>query len=220
MQKRDYIPTMFGELASFLTNLLNLVSAAQSRLGISAAALAALQTAINEFLAANAIADHPSATNVDRQNRKDAAEVAKAVTRDFVNLNLRFNHAVTNGDRQDMGLTIPDHNPTPVPKPTTIPEAKVRLTGQAVIEIHFRDEGADNKSKPAGVHGAEIAWAILDTPPVNWDELIHSSFATHTPLELTFLGEQRGKTLYFALRWESTRGEKGKWSPIQNAIIP
>jgi hypothetical protein len=70
------------------------------------------------------------------------------------------------------------------------------------------------------VHGAEIAWAILDTPPVNWDALTHSSFDTHTPFRLTFGGDQRGKTLYFALRWENTTGEKGPWNEIQNAIIP
>jgi hypothetical protein len=31
---------------------------------------------------------------------------------------------------------------------------------------------------------------------------------------------QRGKTVYFALRWENTRGEKGPWSEIMSAIIP
>jgi hypothetical protein len=35
-----------------------------------------------------------------------------------------------------------------------------------------------------------------------------------------FENDQRGKTVYFALRWENTRGEKGPWSAIQIAIIP
>jgi hypothetical protein len=66
----------------------------------------------------------------------------------------------------------------------------------------------------------ELAWAILPAPTVDWKELIHSSFDTHTPLRLTFDGTERGKTVYFALRWENTRGEKGPWSEIMSAIIP
>jgi hypothetical protein len=89
-----------------------------------------------------------------------------------------------------------------------------------VVEIHFRDADSDRKAKPAGVHGVEVAWAVLDATPENWEELTHSSFDTHTPLVLSFERDQRGKTLYFALRWENTTGEKGHWSDIQSAIIP
>ena len=219
MATSDYLPSTYVALASFLTNLLNLVSAAQSRLGIDAAKLAALQTAINAYLAAYAIADHPSATNVDRLARKNRAEEAKTATRHFVNSELRYNDALTDEDRLDMGLRIPDTEPTPVPKPTTTPEAKVYHTAPAVVEIRFHDNETTNKAKPAGVHGAEVRWAILDTEPVDWDELNHSSFVTHSPLELTFHGQDLGKTLYFALRWESTRGEKGPWMMIQKTII-
>jgi hypothetical protein len=44
--------------------------------------------------------------------------------------------------------------------------------------------------------------------------------ATRTSLTLEFDEPDRGKTVYFCLRWENTRGQKGPWSPIQKAIIP
>jgi hypothetical protein len=75
-------------------------------------------------------------------------------------------------------------------------------------------------AKPEGQHGVEVRWAILDEPPTTVEELIHSSFITHSPLILTFDENQRGKKVYFCLRWENTRGEKGPWSDIFNAIIP
>jgi hypothetical protein len=134
---------------------------------------------------------------------------------------LKENPIVTNADLVSMGL--PERNSsgrTPTPVPSTVPESEVRLPSPAVVEIHFRDSGADSKGKPAGVHGAEIAWALLDTPPTGWTQLINSSFDTHTPFNLSFAGEERGKHLYFALRWENTRGEKGPWSAIQNVIVP
>jgi hypothetical protein len=61
---------------------------------------------------------------------------------------------------------------------------------------------------------------VSEVAPSRWEDLRHSAFDTHTPLTLSFESDQRGKTLYFALRWENTRGEKGKYSPIASAIIP
>jgi hypothetical protein len=45
-------------------------------------------------------------------------------------------------------------------------------------------------------------------------------FDTKTPVKLSFSGDQRGKTIYFALRWENNVGEKCPCSEIFNAIIP
>jgi hypothetical protein len=50
--------------------------------------------------------------------------------------------------------------------------------------------------------------------------LIRSAFDTRTPFTLEFEGHERGKTVYFCLCWENTRGEKGHWSEIQSAVIP
>jgi hypothetical protein len=134
---------------------------------------------------------------------------------------LKDSPIVTDADLVAMGM--PPHSSgghTPAPVPTTIPEAEVLLPAPGVVEVHFHDSGAENKAKPAGVHGAEIAWAVLDEPPVEWAQLIHSSFDTHTPFTLSFEGNDRARHLYFALRWENTRGDKGPWSAIQDVVIP
>lgn len=134
---------------------------------------------------------------------------------------LKKNPIVTDVDLVAMGLPERGRKRrTPMHPPTTVPTAGVHLPSPGVVEIHFRDSGAGGKAKPAGIHGAEIVWAILETIPVDWTELIHSSFDTNTPLTLTFDGDKRGKHLYFALRWENTRGEKGHWSAIQSVVIP
>ncbi|MDR0725581.1 MAG: hypothetical protein LBF59_06205, partial [Prevotellaceae bacterium] len=76
------------------------------------------------------------------------------------------------------------------------------------------------KAKPAGVHGFEFAWGIFETPPEDWGELTRSSFSTKTPLRITFSGHDRGKTLFFATRWENKRGVKGPWTDIDSTMIP
>lgn len=151
----------------------------------------------------------------------DAETAFKPLYRQLYTGFLKGNPFVTDADLVAMGLPQRSSGGhTPVPVPTTVPETEVRLPAPATVEIHFRDEGERGFAKPKGVHGAEICWAILDAPPAHWKDLTNSSFDTHTPLRIEFDIAERGKTLYFVIRWENTRGEKGPWSEIQMAIIP
>ncbi|GHV50747.1 hypothetical protein FACS1894181_11710 [Bacteroidia bacterium] len=128
---------------------------------------------------------------------------------------------VTDTDLAEMMFPVPHRTRTPAPVPASFPEGSVTHPAPATVVISFRDSESKKVRKPAGVHGAEIAWAILDEAPQgqDWAKLTHSSFDTASPFTLTFTGPERGKELYFALRWENTRGEKGPWSDIQQTII-
>ena len=135
---------------------------------------------------------------------------------------LKGSPLVTDVDLDAMGL--PKHSSggkTPAPVATTYPDFDIDSGTIRRLTIHFFDQGSKkSKAKPKGQHGSEIKWAILSAPPVDVADLIHSSFDTHTPFTLEFEGHERGKTVYFCLCWENTRGEKGPWSEIQSAIIP
>lgn len=160
-------------------------------------------------------------TTVKTATLVDAEEAFKPLYRQLYTGFLKESPLVTDADLVAMGL--PEHSSsghTPAPVPLTTPEAEIILPSPGVVEIHFRDAGSEHVAKPKGVHGAEIAWEILDTSPENWKQLTNSSFDTHTPFRLSFEGEERGKKLYFSLRWENTRGEKGPWSSILEAIVP
>jgi hypothetical protein len=112
-----------------------------------------------------------------------------------------------------------EHKPAPVP--TTLVDCEVELSGPGVIVLHWFNKGSSRgKAKPYGMHGVEIRIAILDRPPLDWSELTDSRFDTRSPFKLIFSGEDRGKVLYFALRWENTTGVKGDWSEIYSVRIP
>jgi hypothetical protein len=51
-------------------------------------------------------------------------------------------------------------------------------------------------------------------------EHANANMATWNLVTLEFEEEARGKTVWFCLRWENTRGEKGPWSEFLNAIVP
>jgi hypothetical protein len=160
-------------------------------------------------------------TSVNIKEKNTAKKVLKTHIRLSTGDYLMRNHLLTDADRDMLGLPIRKTTRTPAPVAETYPDFNIDSSMLRRLSIHFYEKDGDHKkAKPAGQHGAEIAWAISDTLPASLNDLTHSSFDTRTPLTLEFDEPDRGKTVYFALRWENTRGLKGPWSPIQKAIIP
>jgi hypothetical protein len=221
MRNSDFLPRPDRKFLSWVINFLKYLMGRLERFNFPQDLFQKLEQAKNVFAQALELSEEPTThTKVTIQEKNDARKALETTLRQAIAEYLTHNHLLTDGDRQLLGLPVHKTTHTPVPAPTTVPEAEVALPSPAVVEIHFRDAESEHKAKPTGVHGAEIAWAILDTPTTDWALLTHSSFDTHTPFRLSFEGPDRGKTLFFALRWENTRGEKGPWSEIQSAIIP
>jgi hypothetical protein len=158
---------------------------------------------------------------VDVRAKNIARNDLEEATRKYINEFLKYNSAITAGDRVRLGLRVPDTKRTPVSIPATAPHVATSNPSPGVVEFLIYETVSGRRAKPAGVHGFEIVWVILDERPVTWSQLIHSTFCTRvrTPLRIAFSGGERGKTLYFAVRWENERGEKGPWSNIMNTII-
>ena len=108
----------------------------------------------------------------------------------------------------------------PSPIATEPPTVRVILDRVRTLVIEFGNAATGKRRKPRGQHGSECIYVISDHPVTSLDELIHSTFDTDSPLVLEFREEDRGKIVYFALRWENTRGEKGPFSVIFSAMIP
>ncbi|MDR1382376.1 MAG: hypothetical protein LBJ67_00805 [Planctomycetaceae bacterium] len=177
--------------------------------------LDAFQAAIEDWR------DPAQRTPVKTEKLREAERVFKDAYRTLYTGFLKESPFVTDDDLLAMGLPKRNTTHTPAPVATTYPDFDIDRSTLRRLTIHFYDQGKEkSKAKPNGQHGAEIRWAILDSPPTKLDDLVHSSFDTHTPFTLEFDEDQRGKTVYFALRWENTRGEKGPWGEIESAIIP
>ncbi|MDR0421367.1 MAG: hypothetical protein LBH30_07985 [Prevotellaceae bacterium] len=155
------------------------------------------------------------------QAKNDARKAFEKALRQAIGEYLTRNHRVSDTDRDSLGLPIHKTSHTHAPVATEAPDMDVDTSVIGRLTIHFFERGSRHKKgKPAGQHGAEIRWLLSDTPPARWDDLTHSEIDTNSPITLSFEYDQRGKTVYFALRWENTRGEKGPWSEILSAIIP
>jgi hypothetical protein len=222
--KSDFIPHPDAKFHSWQGNLVGKIDPVAGALGIPEAAMTALHTKKARWDAAYKKADDPATrTKAAVMEKKKARKDYQAYLRDFNNIYLLHNPGLTDADREDFGLPVHKTTRTPAPVAKTYPIGRADTSMLRRIIIHFANQDTSeetSKAKPPGQHGAEIRWALSETPVIDVAELTHSSFDTHTPFTLEFQGHERGKTLYFALCWENTRGEKGPYSPIENAIIP
>jgi hypothetical protein len=60
----------------------------------------------------------------------------------------------------------------------------------------------------------------LQRPPVSGTELPHSLFTKRKRELFDFPAEDSGKTVYFCIRYENSKGKSGPWGPIFSAVIP
>ncbi|MDR1346899.1 MAG: hypothetical protein LBJ63_00490 [Prevotellaceae bacterium] len=222
MEKIDFIPRQDNKFAEWLQTVVAYLNAHATGWQIPAGTVTELTALQSDFAARYETAENPATrTSVAVLAKTEARKAAEAKIREVLKAYVTYNPAVTDEDRKLMGLPIHKTTRTPSPVANDAPDTDIDTSVIGRVTIHFYEKGSRHKkAKPAGQHGAEISWTLLDTPPMRWDELIHSNIDTNSPFTLAFEHDMRGKTVYFALCWENTRGEKGPWSEIMSAIIP
>jgi hypothetical protein len=187
---------------------------------IPAEVLSPIQTRLTAYETAFNTAQNPNHGKVDVSNKNEARDALKSALRVFVKAYLSYNPTVTDADKESMGLPLHDTTRTPVPPPSTIPEMELDSSIIRQIILHFKDNGSEKRGKPHGVHGIELRWSLLETPPASVEDLKNSAFDTATPYVFSFDETDRGKTIYICPRWENNKGEKDPWGEIIKAIVP
>jgi hypothetical protein len=114
--------------------------------------------------------------------------------------------------------------------PTAEAEADITFPDFHLIElVKIRRRGLGS-SDPRSEHGVRIHFGMLDesnrrdrfiihTAPETGEDLPYSVFTRRKKERFDFDGYS-GKTMYFSLRWENSKGEGGPFGPIKQAVIP
>lgn len=216
----DYIPGSDGAFDTWQDVFVAYATANVVALGIDPVDAATLVTARADW--ASALTAHGTAqasAQSARQSKDDARNGLETLVRSLVR-QMQSNPAVTDIQREAMGITVYDATRTAAPSPTTRPVVTVDSAQRLRHVIAFADEATPTKkAKPAGVMGAELWVKIGDPAPTTPSELSFLSVDTRTPYTADFDGADGGKTAHYMLRWTNTRGEKGPWSETASATI-
>ena len=216
----DYFPSPDAEFNVWLQNFLTYANANLAGLDLTAADLTPLQTADTSWNSAYAahVAAQAQAQSA-RQTKDDARSDVEEALRPLVN-QIQSTPAVTDSQRQSLGITVRSSTRTAVGPPVTRPVATVDTSQRLRHTIQFVDEPTPNsRAKPDGVSGCEVWVKVGDTPPADPSELKYLATDTRTPYVGEYDGADAGKKAHYMLRWVNTKGEQGPWSATVSATI-
>jgi hypothetical protein len=215
-----YIPQADLACEVWTENFRTRITANPGLYGLAAGDAVAIAAVCATWSAALLLAQNPATKTSVTVAAKDAAKAAAlSLCRLYAQM-VRRNAGVSNGDKTDLGLTIIDPTPTPVPAPTSAP--LLEITGATPLQLTMRFHDANTpltRAKPAGamflaIHAATSATVISDP-----DTLPLKKLATRQPIALDWEASDDAKTAYICARYVTGRGLVGPWSTIQSYTI-
>jgi hypothetical protein len=135
------------------------------------------------------------------------------------------------------GLKGPGEKAGRIPPPRGQAEADISRPGVHLLKLHLHPATGSDPDPYLEDYGYRIYWGVmppggaameaaigpkreLARPPVSGKELPYSRF-THRKNEFfDFDQEDSGKTVYFCIQYENSKGDQGPWGPIFFAVIP
>jgi hypothetical protein len=209
-------PSKEAELNNYFQAVVAYLILNKVRLLLSAANQALLTT---KLAAWNAI--YPASQNINTRTKtivenKDSAKETLMDTLRLVYADIPKS-ALTAEDRNTLNIAERSTTRTPTPVPTSAPVAQVDTSKRLEHTISFADESG-SAAKPDGVKGCQI-WYKIGEPAIDPSELSYMATDTASPYNYQFNGSHAGKTVYYWLRWENSRGKTGPWSNVVMATI-
>ena len=220
MSGKRYIPSNDGQFSDWAENLYAEAVKGFTKWMIAAPELF-LETPLEAFQTKLAKLADPNHGKIDKTEKDVARRVLEKACRDYVQGFLARNPLVTDLDRERLGITIYDTIPTTIAEPTGQADAKITYPGRTQLMLHIQHvDGTYDRKTNYGCRVYFSAYAPGETPPASGKDLRESKFTRQKKMLFTFQPGDSGKTAYFAIRYENSKGSTGPWGPMFSAIIP
>lgn len=164
-------PKRDGDLLLWSENFSDKITATPAAFGLTAAQAAAFAPLHTSYRSAYHAATNPNTNSkqsvIAKNQAKEALLNGPGGAWELVNIVQAFPNT-TNAMRGELGLRIPDTEPTPVPPPETAPDLSILATMGRTIQIRLRDqENPHRRGKPDGVQGATVLYHVSEETPPN-----------------------------------------------------
>jgi hypothetical protein len=215
----SYIPSRDSDLDAWLTNFKSLIAASPTTYGLQTSDSTVITTAYNSWHAAYLAATNPTTrthSTILTKNEQKASVLG--VVRGYA-ATIRANRAVTDENKNNLGLHVPSGTRTPVPPPSTSPVLEVVDTESGTQALAVRDTGSPRRGKPAGVAGVLVYRAVTTDPVSVPGDTAFLVFTSKTGVTSNFTTGDRGKMATYFARWTNAKGEVGPWSDAVSAPI-
>ncbi len=128
---------------------------------------------------------------------------------------------VDNALRVSAGLKAHATTRTPVAVPSTKPIGRTEPDSHYTIALHIADELTPKRAaRPAGARLCQVWMHVGDPAPADPTGFAFVRNVTRTPYLDVHPAADAGKSVYYLLRWENSKGEPGPWSDVVTAKVP
>jgi len=163
------------------------------------------------------IGSHTSAETVAKNQARDVYEHA---LRTFVSQWIRGNTLITDDERRDLGVTVPDAERTPVGIKTNAPLLTFDPAVHTVQTLRIGNpDDPQTQGMPAGQKvflERFVGGSGLDPATISFG---NAQVVTRFLHRIQYTEADVGKTVYLRACYVNTKGEKGPFSPVLNAVI-
>ena len=220
MKRGDWLPSNRNDQLAMGVNWYKGVSLNADKWGVPEPMRVKLSAALDVAKGENAI-PQSERNPVTNARLKTAFDELTAVMRDMKKRYF-YNPPLTDADILSLGLKLKDKEPTPVNDPVGEPEVKIILTRRAQLTVQIVPDETVQEDKRTN-YGCRIYYGVYaagETPPESGMDLRQSLFTRRKKELFTFLPTDTGKTAYFSIRYENSKGKAGPWGPMAKALIP
>src|SRR5688572_5857937 len=121
----DFFPSREADIVTWSVNFKTLITATPTTYGLTAAQATAYTTKHDAFVAAHQTANDPATRSPSAIIAKDVAKVALAAEARMLARIVQATPTVTAEQKSDLGLTVRDGEPSPIPPPAFAPEVDI-----------------------------------------------------------------------------------------------
>jgi hypothetical protein len=150
--------------------------------------------------------------------KTEARDVFEPDFRKYLKAYVAYNPNVSDEDRRNMQLAVPNNTSTTVGPPTEAPTLEIDFSKRQKHSIIVKNLDG-KRSKPTNAHGYEMWHKIGGEKPVSDDEFKYAGFSTRSPFQIQFPLANVGIVVWYRSRWVNAKNDPGPWSEIVYAII-
>lgn len=216
----SYLPQTDSGLLAWATNFSTQISAAATTYGLTVEQVAAYSVLVEDYNTALTAATDPSTRGGSTVQAKNLARQALIAESRTLAMAVTNHPGVTDQQRYDLGLTVRDKQPTPVPPPTESPVLEIDSREGTIVTIRLHDGSSTRRGKPDGVIGASVFSYVGATAPVDIDDWKFQGNTTKTLVNVEFpVTTTPGTTVWLTAFWYNRRAESGPGCAPVSAII-
>jgi len=217
----SYIPSTDAGVLAWAENFDTLITAAPTTYGLTAPQAATFAGLFAAYDTAYTIAVNPSTRTKPAVAAKDVARYDMVANARSLAMIVQAWPSITPELLADLGLTVRDVTPTPIPTPTTVPIVSIIAGTNQAQTIRYADELTPAaRKKPFGATAIELWGLVNDTPPAGPEACAFMGLHTKNPIQYAYGSGDAGKLATIYGRWVTRTGLTGPWSLPASMTVP